>query len=160
MGARRQKTNVRSVWADVSEKVFEQHVDFFRVHVLAHVFDPHDRDVRIPKTAMSHHRPESCPQTHWTQSSTLLTLFQTSLRIGSTLSAAGLLSQQTAPREANSWLRGIISSEVWGQRERERVRCWVGRRQFYRTVSIQNKAFAEIDTSRIRLGKASAKALT
>ena len=47
-----------------------------------------------------------------------------------------------------------------GPRERERVRCWVGRRQFYRTVSIQNKAFAEIDTSRIRLGKASAKALT
>jgi hypothetical protein len=119
MGARRQKTNVRSVGADVSEKVFEQHVDFFRVHVLAHVFDPHDRDVGIPKAAMSHTiNPRELRPTHWTQSSTLLTLFQTSLRIGSTLSAAGLLSQQTVPKEANSWLRGIISSVVWG-RERE-----------------------------------------
>jgi hypothetical protein len=48
------KKNVRSVGADVSEKVFEQHVDFFRVHVLAHVFDPYDRDAGVPKVAMSH----------------------------------------------------------------------------------------------------------
>ena len=95
------KKNARSVGADVSEKVFEQHVDFFRVHVLAHVFDPHDRDVSIPKASMSHTiDPRELRPTHWTQSSTLLTLFQTSLRIGSTLSAAGLLSQHTVPKEA------------------------------------------------------------
>ena len=75
--------------------------------------------------------------THCVQSSTLLTLFHTSFRMGSILSWAGLLSQHTgmchiklerararalvtpptpytpAPIDANSWLRGTISSAVW-----------------------------------------------
>lgn len=41
-------TDARSVRADVSEEIFEQHVDLFGVHVLAHVIDPNNRNVGIP----------------------------------------------------------------------------------------------------------------
>jgi hypothetical protein len=97
----------------MSKKIFEQHVDFFRVHVLAHVVDPHNRDVGVP-THMHSARPcaAAAASTHATQSSTLLTLFHTSLRMDKILSAAGLLSQHTMPSDANSWLRGTISSVV------------------------------------------------
>ena len=53
-GARECKGGVRSVRADVSEEIFEQHVDLFGVHVLAHVIDPNNRNVGIPgRVAMS-----------------------------------------------------------------------------------------------------------
>lgn len=113
------KDDARSVGADVSQEIFEQHVHFFGIHVLAHVVDPYHCNVGIPAQTINYYAghvtaDEAC--THPTQSSTLLTLFHTSLRMGSILSGAGLQSQHTVPRDANSWLRGMISSAVWRKR--------------------------------------------
>jgi hypothetical protein len=41
------KDNARSVGADVSQEILEQHVHFLGIHILAHVVDPHHRNVGI-----------------------------------------------------------------------------------------------------------------
>jgi hypothetical protein len=45
--------HVRSVGADVSQKILEQHVDLFSIHVLANVIDPNNRNVGVPNHVFS-----------------------------------------------------------------------------------------------------------